>query len=383
MINITKKEYCCGCESCVQICPKRCISFLEDTEGFSYPKVDISRCINCGLCEKVCPIINVKESEFPIKVFAAKNKNKDIQRDSSSGGVFDFLARQVLSSGGVVFGAKYDEHLNVCHDYVENEEDLKLLRSSKYVESKIGETFINVKKILKEGRIVLFCGTPCQVSGLLNFLQKKYENLITVDFICHGIPSSKVWRKYLLNKQKVKGNLLNVNFRDKKEGWLNFSICYTYQNGVVEHVNKSDDLYYSGFISDIFLRPSCYKCKFKKFRNGSNFTIADYWGIEKFYPEFYDFNGVSALIMHRNSMYIDLKGLDKIETKLTEVSISNTALIHSHYKPIKRSRFFKDIDNIDIESNIKKNKQLYKIELYFLFLKRIYRYIIRKWKEKK
>ena len=197
MIDILNKKDCCGCSACVQKCPKQCISLKEDNEGFLYPQVNQQECISCGICKKVCPIINPNEKRTPLQIYAAINKNEEIRRQSSSGGIFTLLSEEILKEGGVVFGARFDENWEVKHDYTENVKGLVNFRGSKYVQSRIEDNYKKVETFLKQGRKVLFSGTPCQIAGLKRFLSKEYDNLLTVDFICHGVPSPKVWRLYL------------------------------------------------------------------------------------------------------------------------------------------------------------------------------------------
>lgn len=202
MIEIKDKKDCCGCRACVQICPKDCISFLMDEEGFSYPKVNESDCIDCHLCEKVCPIKNENPQIEPKEVIGAYNLNEDERSLSSSGGMFILLAKKTIAENGVVFGAVFDEEWNVKHTYTETKEGIFAMLQSKYVQSNIGDSYINVRSFLKQGRKVLFCGTPCQVLGLKRFLRKDYANLLTVDFLCHGVPSPGVWKKYVERELK-------------------------------------------------------------------------------------------------------------------------------------------------------------------------------------
>lgn len=197
MISINDKKDCCGCAACVQRCPKQCITLHEDNEGFLYPQVDESLCIDCGLCEKVCPVINQADERTPLGVYAAKNPNESVRMQSSSGGVFTMLAERIIDEDGVVFGACFDERWEVVHSYVETKEALAKFRGSKYVQSKIGSTYQQVEGFLKSGRKVLFSGTPCQIAGLKKYLRKEYDNLLAVDFICHGVPSPGVFRTYL------------------------------------------------------------------------------------------------------------------------------------------------------------------------------------------
>ena len=198
MISIEEKGQCSGCSACYSMCPKEAIAMQEDTEGFVYPFVDNSKCINCELCVKVCPIKKEnKKVVSNIHAIACKNKEEKIREESTSGGVFTALSELVINQGGVVFGAIYDENLNVKHSYVENIDECNKFRGSKYVQSSIGDAFKKVKEFLVQGRLVMFSGTPCQVAGLYSYLGKEYDNLILIDLVCHGAPSPKVFRKYI------------------------------------------------------------------------------------------------------------------------------------------------------------------------------------------
>ena len=239
MIKIYDKQNCCGCTACVQRCPKHCISLKEDEEGFLYPLVDESVCIDCGLCENVCPVLNQKSEKQPLLQYAAKIKNQNIRMNSSSGGIFSLLAESVIEGEGAVFGARFNDVWNVVHDFTDTKEGLSSFRGSKYVQSYIGDSFLQAERILKSGRLVMFTGTSCQIRGLKLFLRKDYPNLLTVDFICHGVPSPKVWKKYLngilyksarmVTKKhavlsKTYPTITSIEFRDKTlQGWKKFS----------------------------------------------------------------------------------------------------------------------------------------------------------------
>lgn len=321
MIVLTESNDCCGCWSCVTVCPQQCIAMKEDTEGFLYPDIDERICVNCGLCEKVCPVIHQKEERKPLKVYAAKNKDEEIRLNSSSGGVFSLLAEKILNEKGVVFGAKFNENWEVVHAHCESMEGLADFRGSKYVQSRIENTFNEAKEFLNQRRKVLFTGTPCQIAGLKLFLRKEDENLITVDFVCHGVPSPKVWSLYLnsiiapkrnngensiLSSLKEKPVITSVSFRDKKKGWKKFgfvvrkSACKADEDTVLLSETLDVNLYMKGFLKDLYLRPSCHACPTKCFKSGSDITIADYWGIQNVLPEFDDDKGVS-LVMINNS----------------------------------------------------------------------------------
>ena len=197
MIRITDKSQCCGCEACVQRCPKQCITLHEDNEGFLYPLVDQTVCVDCKLCENVCPVLTPYADRKPLQVLAAINIDEKIRMESSSGGIFTLLAESIIKEGGVVFGARFDDEWQVMLDFTESIDGLAAFRGSKYVQARTKSTYKQCEKFLKEDRKVLFTGTPCQIAGLHHYLRKDYNNLITCDFVCHGVPSPKVWRMYL------------------------------------------------------------------------------------------------------------------------------------------------------------------------------------------
>lgn len=298
MIQITDKHSCCGCASCVQICPEQCISFDEDERGFRYPEANTKECINCGLCEKVCPFLNSKIASNPIKVIAAINPDDEIRIKSSSGGIFSILGEYIINEGGVVFGASFDENWEVRHTFTENIAGIDAFRGAKYLQSLIGETFKQVKTFLLQGRKVLFSGTGCQIAGLRLFLRKEYENLLTVEIACHGVPSPRVWREYL---EKVTGGervkVKSISFRDKRCGWNGYGLSITSDNE--DFYEKAEtNLYMQAFLKDLCLRPSCDNCPSKHGASGSDIIIGDFWGVENIYPEMYDNNGCSLVIVN-------------------------------------------------------------------------------------
>ena len=298
MIKITDKRDCCGCGACVQSCPKNCISMKTDEEGFVYPAVDESVCIGCGLCEKVCPILN-EITDLSTKGAYAACSNEDSRLTSSSGGLFTLFAEKIIEEGGVVCGAAFDDDFLVHHVIVESVADLELLRGSKYVQSSTGDVFIRIKDYLKTDRKVLFTGTACQVAGLKRFLGRDYDNLYTIDILCHGVPSPAVWRKYLdYLKEKEHSNIKNVNFRDKVVGWHDFSLTVNFENGHAVSETFLKDKYMKMFLGNYILRPSCYKCRFKDISRASDLSIGDAWGVENIFPELDDNKGTSVAIVH-------------------------------------------------------------------------------------
>lgn len=339
MIEIFKKEDCCGCTACKQICPKHCINLNEDKEGFLYPMVNHSICINCGLCEKVCPILTPKEERFPISVYAGKLKNDTIRKVSSSGGMFTLLAEQIINQGGVVFGAKFNENWEVVHSYTETMDGIAPLRRSKYVQSNINNTFQTAERFLKQGRKVLFVGTPCQTTGLKKYLCKEYENLLTVDFVCHGVPSPKVWRKYLdwikTDHQKDRRQFIEINFRDKSTGWKNYSITYA-TSGKKKTQRFQDNPYMQAFLANLTLRPSCYNCQFKKGQAESDITIGDFWGIERLKPTIDDDLGVSLIMIHNPKAFDYLNVGEMVEMTYENARLCNASIEDSAPRPIYR-----------------------------------------------
>ena len=306
MIKIQDKKDCCGCSACVQVCPRKCITMEVDEEGFQYPYSNDYLCIDCHLCEKVCPVINQDQQRIPKKVYAAKNLDDNIRLESSSGGLFTIIASEIIKEGGVVFGAKFNNAWEVVHDYIDRIDDLHLLRGSKYVQSIIGDAYSRAEKFLNEGRTVLFSGTPCQIAGLKRFLRKKYINLLTVDVICHGVPSPRLWNEYLdhmLLKNKIRGlqkrdDISAITFRSKVTGWQCYSFQVQTKDGDIFTEIVDDNIYMQGFLNNLFLRPSCYSCPAKKGKSGSEYTLGDYWGVSAYHPEIYDDNGVSLLFAY-------------------------------------------------------------------------------------
>lgn len=353
MITINHKSECCGCEACVQICPKNCINLTTDNEGYKYPKVNQNNCINCHLCEKACPYINnisQVNTRTPILTLAAKNKNLQIVEKSSSGGVFYELAKQTISIGGYVFGAIINDRYEVVHSYTNSLSGLNKMMGSKYVQSKIGNTFSVVENFLKEGKKCLFSGTPCQISGLLYFLKKKYDNLLTVDIVCHGIPSPGVWNKYISNilNQRKDNNInsesfLSINFR-KKEGFSWSGYGFSIDKNDRQLITQPAPLnpYMRSFLTNNCLRPSCYQCIYKK-NSQSDITLGDFWGIDKIVPKLYDEKGVSMVMLNTqkgiDAMPYDQFIIEKVD--FLEAKKYNSAIDLSTQKPITRKRFFK------------------------------------------
>lgn len=361
MIKITDKSKCCGCEACVQVCPKRCISFTQDHEGFFYPEADAAVCIQCGLCEKVCPVLYPNDEHKPQEVLAAINNNEEVRMESSSGGVFTLLAEEIISQGGAVFGVRFDDQWQAVFDCAETTEKLAAFRGSKYLQARVGSSFVQCKKLLDQGRQVLFSGTQCQIAGLLHFLRKPYPNLITVDFICHGVPSPKVWQHYLDEVVKAgKQAITDIKFRDKRLGWKRFSFTLDYNeqhNSYTLTSEFSQNPFMRAFLANIILRPSCHACPAKGGRSQSDITIADFWGIDQVNPEMFDDRGTSLVLIHteRGQQALKRNQLKLAPAYYEDILNFNPSLHESAAAHPKRYEFFSTInDQTDLHALIEK-----------------------------
>lgn len=365
MINLRRQQDCCGCTACVSICPKHCIKMQLDNEGFMYPDTNTELCVNCNACNAVCPIINKKEFRTPLQCYAAQNKDKDILLRSSSGGVFSVLAEYVLSLGGIVFGARWERDL-VIHDYVDaltsnssNYSDLiSPFRSSKYVQSDMRDTFKQTRQFLNDGRLVLFSGTPCEIGGLKSFLKKDYDNLLAIDVACHGVPSPKVLSLYLMKLKKAYGSNIKIDFRSKISGWLDYRITAYTDEKHFFYENQKENIYMKGFLRELYSRPSCHECAFKRFRSQSDITLADFWGIEKVLPDFDYYNGASLLILNTGRALAFKDAIsDKLILKQVPISdalLYNGALLHSEAPHPERKYLWKHINQENFISILEK-----------------------------
>lgn len=354
MISITDKFECCGCNACGDICVHKAITFKTDIEGFWYPEVDKDRCTDCGLCEKVCPIINIKDlkkNDFDKPItYAAINKKMSVRWNSTSGGAYTALAETILAKGGYVSGAIYNENFSVRNYVSNNSDDLEKLRSSKYLQSNAEGLYSEIKKLLKKGEKVLACGTPCQMTALRSFLRKDYDNLIIVDFICRGVNSPKVYRKYLDSlEKKFGGKVVYVKAKNKELGWRNLTRKVIFDNGKVYYGVRMDDDFRRGYHTNVFCRPSCYTCQFKGFPRIADITIADYWGIEKIDKNMDNNIGTSMVLINSKKGEVFFEEVkDKMEweqTQFESILRGNIALSKSiEASKINRENFFEDLD---------------------------------------
>lgn len=373
MIEITDKSKCCGCGACKNVCPKQCIKMLAGEKGFLYPLVNKSACINCGLCNKICPITSSKKNQTKKTAFAAYNIDEAVRSLSSSGGMFGLFAKKVIGNGGVVFGVAFDfSYKSVYHTAVDNLEELPKLYGSKYLQSDTGNSYKEVEMQLQEGKSVLFVGTSCQIAGLKSYLRKEYEKLVTVDVICHGVPSPKVWSDYAtIQEERAGAKLDRVAFRDKRCGWSNSVVALLFDNGIEVFRLSNKDYYIKGFLNNLYLRDSCYDCHFKGENVLSDISIGDFWGIEGVLPNFSDNKGVSAVILNTE---MGKAFFEKIKSELiiekvdyNDVLKGNPSLVSSVAKPDRSEKFWKLYHKQGLF-------KAYKICLKDTFIRRCYRF---------
>ena len=357
MIENENKENCCGCTACKNICPKNAIEMKEDEEGFLYPNIDKEKCIDCGLCKKVCPIINKVPNKPPIQqeAYVVNNKNVLVRKQSTSGGAFTAIAEYVIKNNGIVYGASFVNNFNVQHNYTTNINDLQKFRGSKYVQSDVKNTFREVRDFLNAGKMICYSGTPCQIEGLKKYLGKEYENLITVDVVCHAVPSPLVWRKYLhYQKKKLKmNNIIQVLFRDKSKYGYKYSTMTIKADNKIYQAGVETDPFLRAFFEDLSVRPSCYNCQFKKQYRVSDFTIWDCFEVEKFDNKLDDDKGTSRILIHTKK---GKKVFDEISNQFDYKNIDVDDIVQgvkemyfSVSKNQNRENFFKDINQLEEE----------------------------------
>lgn len=380
-VSVVAKEQCCGCHACYNICPSNAIEMIMDSEGFLYPKVSIEKCVNCGKCMKSCPGIKSPEINPLDKAYACFAKDREEHMSSSSGGFFAILARQILKENGVICGAAFDNSMQVNHIITDSRIGLDKIKKTKYVQSIIGQVYSQIEKILKTRRIVLFSGTPCQVAGLKLFLGKEYDNLVCIDLICHGVPSPKVFTRYLSEKSE-NHKIVAMTFRNKKNGVHNSILDYWLDNGEKISETYEESPYIKGFNQNFFIRPSCFNCKYKGIKRCSDITIGDFWGIDEFHPKFSDSYGTSAVILHSEKgiqMFEKVKEeLHFVEATSHEIGAWNPCLYKPVEKNMKRTDFFEKLKYktiaevvIELQDHSRKKSQIKIVHTILQYIKRV------------
>ena len=358
-IEIDVKEDCCGCTACMNVCPKSAIEMEMDEEGFLYPKVHKSKCINCGLCKNVCPILNKNKNEnFNQKGYIFQYKEDDIRLESTSGGFFTAIAEYILKNKGVVYGVSLDKNFVAKHERVTDKQDLWKFRNSKYVQSDPNKTFKQVKQDLGKKLLVCYSGTACEIEGLKFYLNKAYDNLITVDVICRGVPSPLLWKKYIEEKNK-NGQIDKVYFREKKYGYKYSNLClHNKANKIIYSNGIESDQYLRAFFSNIACRPSCYNCHFKEQYHKADFTIWDCFNVYEYDKNFDDDKGTTRVLINSkkgNQIFNQISKEHNVKKIEIEKLVNN---FYQMFNPIKYNRkrkiFFKELNVEKIEKVLNK-----------------------------
>lgn len=379
MIELKNKSDCCGCTACESVCGHHAIQLKEDVEGFLYPHIDTALCINCRLCEKVCPIVKYDAIEDKTgcdtqRFFALSHKDDSVKEQSSSGATFHELAANVLNKDGVVYGAVFDACMNVVHCRICDKENIHLFYGSKYVQSDLRGVFRQVKSDLSCGKHVLFSGTPCQVEGLKLYLHREYGKLLTVDVVCHGVPSPMLFRKYVKMLECVYGKKVqHINMRDKKKGWKQrYHFRIKFEDGTEIYDTRHGNMWNEMFFSENISRPSCHSCRFTNYCRPSDITIADFWGIEKRHPEYKGKGGVSLVMSNTPKGELAINGIlqnyDHMEVSKEETL--QPCLQHSVTPNPARTAYWKDVKTLSFDKLLKKYHR-YAIMNYYWHLYRL------------
>ena len=374
------ESLCCGCDACSQACPKNAISVEKDSKGFYYPVIDEDKCIRCGICVKKCQCLSDKviiSTKKEPEVYAVVNKDLNSLKDSSSGGIAFVLAEYILEQHGVVFGAVYNETMDIVHQKIDSKEELWRLQGSKYAQSRINKTYQQAEACLKIGHKVLFTGTPCQIGGLYHFLGKDYPELYTMDIICYGAASPGIFKEYIAWKEnKTKGKIKHINFRSKLDRWGNSITIIQYQNKKSLVKYSDQDEWYQTFISHVATRESCHYCKYTNLQRVSDITVGDFWGIEKYRPELNCDKGLSKVLLNTDKgKYLFKNICDHITKEEMELeSAIRPNLMHPPHRSERRNQFFKDYSTFGFypafKNNVEKKVPLKRRLKWWLKIKR-------------
>lgn len=360
MIKIINKTECCGCTACANACPKDAIVMEPDFEGFLYPKVLTDKCVECGLCEKVCPVMNkpTKKDDY-LQSVVLRTKSVPVLNNSTSGGFTTPLAEWVLGQGGVLCAATYDQDFKVVHAIIDTPDAIARTRGSKYVQSSLSDCFSRIKALLKQDRLVCFVGTTCQVAGLKAFLGKEYEKLLTVDLVCHGTPSPKLWEKYLAyQKERYGSEFTEIVFRNKTYGYHSGTMKIRFANGKTYYGSARVDPMLKSFFREIASRPICYQCPFKVLERCSDFTIYDCWHAAELVPGLTDDDkGYTNVIVQSekgNAVLEQIKDHYEIYPADTEIAVKlDGSMVRGSVTPHKRrAEYYKDLDRHTMPEHI-------------------------------
>lgn len=357
MHKLAERDLCSGCVACSIVCPRCAIEMVPDVDGFRYPMLNESKCVDCGLCHRVCPSLHPDAERSPVSVFAARAKDDGLRMESSSGGIFSLLARQVLAKSGIVYGAAVRlTDGNVVHQSAETEEELSALRGSKYVQSDVGGIYCEAKKQVVSGRPVLFSGTPCQIAAFRRVVGRDCENLLCVDVICHGVPSPSAWGKYLENRLSEQNQgrgsaraegppIRRISFRRKNCGWKRYSLSLRFANDREYLADVKADPFLRGFLNELYNRPSCHRCSLRGLRSGADITLGDFWKIEQWNAGFDDDRGTSLVLINSERgavAFNSVKGCCRLISSSFDVACrSNSPLVKSPHPHARRTKFFK------------------------------------------
>jgi coenzyme F420-reducing hydrogenase beta subunit len=357
---ICDKKVCCGCFTCLNICPQKAIKIFTDNEGFRYPYIDEKLCINCSLCRDKCPSLNNNfnklKNDEPI-VYAVKHRNDNVRINSSSGGMFTALSDYILSINGVIYCAKYGENFEVIHKRINTKTERDTCLGSKYLQSNLKKTFKSIKRDLLNEIPILFVGTPCQIAGLKLYLGKltDSENLFLCDLICHGVPSYKIFNEHIkkLSKHKI---VKDYYFRSKINGWKTHTESVLYQDNSFDNKTRLSQSYKYLFSKNLILRPSCYNCPYTTIKRVSDITIGDYWGINKVMAEFDDNKGVSLALVNtfKGEKLFEACKKDLIYKISNVEDCKQPQLMYPTKMPKNRDAFFEDYENKGYDYILKK-----------------------------
>lgn len=350
---------CMGCGLCANNCPAKCIKMSENYEGFYRPMIDRNLCSNCGLCYNKCPVCQPTIQITPLKVYAAKDKNLINRKKSASGGVAAVFATHIIEQGGVFAGVRYDDDFNVVHSLCTSLDEVDLYRDSKYAQSYTGDIFLQIQEKLDSGQKVIVTGTPCQIAAMRIFFGYSNKDLLLCDFVCHGVPPQRILKNCIkLIENEANKKVSRIFLRDKTDGWKNSNMKVEFENGEEYIIHRRDSVFYKIFGSNYSLQESCYQCKFRNFNTYSDITLGDYWGIEEVYPDFYDNNGVSIVIVNskKGESFFDeiSECFDIIETDIKHAVSTHPKLLKSAPRNDCRDYFLKEVKK---DISVKKFKE--------------------------